>query len=116
MSTTPPNPNDKNQPKKPAGPTPGANNPGANKPTGPTPNANKPGGTPSQPQKPGATPAKPGATPARPVAAGGKPAPQPARKPAPKQKHTHIDANTRQLGTKFVDLGFMDDAQLEAIY
>jgi type IV pilus assembly protein PilB len=80
MSSTPPNPNDKN-PKKPAG----------------------------QPAKPGATPAKPGAA--------GKPAAGPAKRPAaPKPKHTHIDPNTRQLGEKLKDLGFVDEAQLEAVY
>jgi type IV pilus assembly protein PilB len=38
------------------------------------------------------------------------------KKAAPKAKHTHIDANTKQLGQKFIDLGFMDEAQLESIY
>jgi type IV pilus assembly protein PilB len=109
-------PNDKNDkipPKKPAvnPPVPGAKPPAA---------AN---GTP--PAKPGATPAKPGATPPAkpgapagkaPAAGGGKPAPTPAKKAPPKVKHSHIDANTRQLGQKFVDLGFMDEAQLESIY
>jgi type IV pilus assembly protein PilB len=108
MSTTPPSPNDKNPPKKPAAPNATAKPaaPPAGKPAGPT----KPGGPPAAG---GAKPAAPGG--ARPPAAG-KPAPAPARKPAPKPKHAHVDANTKQLGQKFIDLGFLDDAQLEAIY
>ena len=120
MATPPPN-----DPKKPnPGQTPGQK-PGAQPP--------KPGATPpaggAKPQQPGAKPPVPGAKPpvpgakppvpgAKPPAAGGaKPAPAP-KKPAapPKNRFSHIDSNTRQLGQKFVDLGFMDDAQLEAIY
>src|SRR6185312_12487992 len=82
----------------------------------------QPGAKPPAPgQKPG-TPAgqKPG-TPgaAKPPAAGGaKPGSTPAaKKPAPqKNKFAYIDSNTRQLGQKLVDLGFMDDGQLESIY
>jgi len=98
MATPPPN-----DPKKP--------NPGA-KPGVPAP---KPGVPATKPAAAGGG-AKP---PAKPPAPGGaKPAPQPApKKPAPpKNRFAHIDSNTRQLGQKFVDLGFMDDAQLEAIY
>ncbi|WP_449280337.1 GspE/PulE family protein [Limnoglobus roseus] len=29
---------------------------------------------------------------------------------------THVDSNTKQLGQKLVDLGFLDDAQLDSIY
>jgi type IV pilus assembly protein PilB len=105
MSSTPPNPNDKNQPRKPADPN---ARPAAGQPNKPTPSGqgqpNKPGG-PAQPAKPGAKPA-----------AGARPAPAAVKKPAAKPKHTHIDSNTRQLGQKFIDLGFMDDAQLEALY
>src|SRR5262245_61985619 len=119
MATTPPNPNDKNQPqKKPAGQNPGASNPaggagqGGQKPTGQQ-------GQPAQQPKPAAPGAKPpiAGGPAKPGAAGGgKPGGTPAKKPAPKPRHTHIDANTKQLGQKFIDLGFMDDAQLESMY
>jgi type IV pilus assembly protein PilB len=119
MSTTPPSPNDKNQPKKPGvNPNPTGKSGG----TG----GSSSGGTGGQAGKPGASgnPAKPagaGGTPAKPAAAGssggsGKPSPAPQKKAAPKAKHTHIDANTKQLGQKFIDLGFMDDAQLESIY
>jgi type IV pilus assembly protein PilB len=97
MSTTPPN--DRN-PKKPGNPAGGAgNNPGQK------PAANNP-------QQQG----KPAAGPNANKPAANKPGAQPAKKPAAKPKYSHIDANTRQLGQKFVDLGFMDDAQLEAIY
>ena len=58
----------------------------------------------------------PNAAGGKPPAGGGKPAPTPPKKAPPKNKHAHIDANTRQLGQKFVDLGFMDEAQLESIY
>jgi type IV pilus assembly protein PilB len=139
MSTMPPNPNDKNQPAKkpnPAGGNPAGNgatpNPSASqKPTANNPaQQGKPGGVPAP--KPGATPAgkpatpnankpatpganKPG-TPTTGAAGAAKPGATPAKKPAAKPKHSHIDANTRQLGQKFVDLGFMDEGQLESIY
>jgi len=83
------------QPNKSVPPT-GANAP---KPGAPTPKPN--------PAASGGKPASPG---------GSKPAPTPPKKAPPKNKHAHIDANTRQLGQKFVDLGFMDEAQLESIY
>jgi type IV pilus assembly protein PilB len=118
MATTPPNPNDKNQPpKKPANP---ATNPNAaQKPAAGGTGGASGGSSPSKPGGPKPNPAAgkaagPGA--GKPAAGGGKPA-TPAKKPAPaKNKFAHIDANTRQLGQKFVDLGFMDDAQLESIY
>jgi type IV pilus assembly protein PilB len=94
MATIPPSANDKNQPaRKPAAPA------AAVKPAV------------------GATGGKPPVTPT----AGAKPTvgarPAAVKKPAPpKNKFAHIDANTRQLGQKFVDLGFMDDAQLESLY
>ncbi len=103
MSSTPPNPNDKNQPPKKPAPQSG------------TPPAGQ------KPAVPGAKPASAGG-PARPTVPGAKPAagagkPAPVKKPTPsKAKHTHIDGNTKQLGQKFVDLGFMDEVQLEAIY
>src|SRR6478752_4676499 len=75
---------------------------------------------PTPPQQPGAKPngaapqagAKPSQTPAKP----GGSAPVP-KKPAPtKNKFALIDTGTRQLGQKLVDLGYLDDAQLESIY
>jgi len=123
MSTVPPNPNDKNQPpKKPAAPNPNAQNPTAPKPAG---ESSSPGAAAQQPKPGPAKPATPGAKPpasgagvpstAKPGAAG-KTGGTPANKPASKPKHAHVDANTKQLGQKFIDLGFMDDAQLESIY
>ena len=90
-----------NNPKKPT--PPGAKpNPAGNG-TGPKPP------TPGGPKPPAAAGPKPPAKP------GGQPTP--AKKPAPpKNRFAHIDANTRQLGQKFIDLGFMDEAQLEALY
>lgn len=88
--------------------------------TPPTPNQpNKPSGTPAPGQKAAAPGQKP------PVAANGqkpsapppsKPAPPPVKKPAVKNRLAHVDATTRQLGQKLVDLGYLDDAQLESIY
>jgi type IV pilus assembly protein PilB len=130
MSTTP------NDPKKPAQPAPGAKPPAAGNGQQP-PTKPAAGPKPGQPQQGAARPAgqpapKPAASPqagAKPPAAGPKPAGQgpaaggakpatpPARKPAPpKNRFAHIDANTRQLGQKLVDLGFLDEAQLEGIY
>jgi type IV pilus assembly protein PilB len=120
MSTVPPTPND---PKKPAPPaakpgTPAANG-GAPKPgvpAGQRPTA--PGGTPKPGVPAGQRPAAPGG--AKPgVPAGPKPAaaPQPAsKKPPQRPKFAHVDTGTRQLGQKLTDLGYVDDAQLEAIY
>jgi type IV pilus assembly protein PilB len=131
MAPIPPNPNDKNQPAKkpaPAGGNPAGNGATPNPAAGQKPTANNPGQRPGQPVRPGGAPSPkpgtPGAGAGKPgtpgagkpgTPAAGKPAPQPAKKPA-KPRHSHIDANTRQLGQKFVDLGFMDEAQLEAIY
>jgi len=120
MATTPPNPNDKNQPKKPAGQNPGAPNPSSGQGSGQKPAAQQ--GQPAQQPKPAASkPAAPGAKPGAQGGAGAgagaaKPGATPAKKPAPKPKHAHVDANTKQLGQKFIDLGFMDDAQLESMY
>ena len=45
------------------------------------------------------------------------PKPAPAPKPAPpKNKYAHIDNPSKQLGQKLVDLGFLDDGQLEDLY
>jgi type IV pilus assembly protein PilB len=75
----------------------------------PAPQQQKPGAKPGQPQ-PGARPngaQQPGSKPG-----GG----QPARPTPSRNRFAHIDASTRQLGQKLVDLGYMDDAQLENIY
>ena len=116
MATTPPTPN---QPKKPAGTPPVA---GA-KPAVP----GQPGAKPAVPGQPGQKPANPAAQ--RPAVPGQKPAvpgqkptgpkppAPPVKKPAPpKNKFSHVDATTKQLGQKLVDLGYLDDAQLESIY
>lgn len=90
---TPPNPNNPNPPKKPA----------------------TPGGTPAKPPTgklvssgTGKPPAKPPA-PASAGAAGGKPSPKPAPKKA-------INPVARKLGQILVDLGFIDEAQLEQLF
>ena len=141
---TPNQPNNPNQPKKPAEktgdtankptaggngqPTPGAKpnqsagQTGAQKPT-PNPSSAKtppmgaPAGKPAV-SKPGSTPApKPGAG-SGPASGQGSKAPQPpAKKAQPaKNRFSHIDANTLQLARKIEDLGFLDGAQIEAIY
>ncbi|MDB5306385.1 MAG: epsE [Gemmataceae bacterium] len=114
MSTpTPNNPNGQNPPKKPGAPA--SAQPGQ-KPAAAGNGAPKPG----QPQPAAAKPAAPGQkTPAAgtpPV--GPKPAPKPApKKPAStKNRFAYIDSNTRQLGQKMVDLGVLDDTQLESVY
>jgi len=105
-----------NDPKKPAAAQPGNAKPGqpAPKPAaGPGQAAAKvpaPGGGASN------RPAAPGGKPNGP-AAGNKPSAPPPKKPAPpRNRFAHVDSNTRQLGQKLVDLGYMDDAQLESIY
>ena len=125
------------KPTPPAG-TPAAKPPGTPPQAGakpPTPTGTpgaKPAGTPAQagakPPAPGAVkpPAAGTGTPAKPAVAGaGTPAKPPtptppkpaASKPAPqKAKHTHVDSGTRQLGQKLVDLGYLDDVQLDSVY
>jgi len=98
-------------PPKPAGPVP-AKAPGL-------PAAQKPPAPPQQPAKApapvtGQNPSQPAAKPGVPSA---KPAAAPLKKPAPpKNRFSHVDANTKQLGQKLIDLGTLDDAQLEGIY
>jgi type IV pilus assembly protein PilB len=119
MATTPPN--DKLPQKKPAqGVPPQAGKPapaqGSGQPARPA------GSVPAKPGVPPAKPASPTGQAARPAAPAGqakpaaKPAAPPPKKPAAKARFSYIDSNTRQLGQKFVDLGFMDEVQLEAIY
>src|SRR5262245_12115659 len=43
-------------------------------------------------------------------AGSGKPA------PAPKKNLSHVDNPTRQLGQKLVDLGYLDEPQLDELY
>ena len=46
-----------------------------------------------------------------------KPLPKPAPKPVPaRNRFAHVDSSSKQLGQKLVDLGFLDDLQLEDIY
>ncbi|HXE55687.1 MAG TPA: hypothetical protein VN541_21870, partial [Tepidisphaeraceae bacterium] len=102
-----PTPNDPKKPTPPnAGAKPAAN--GGQPAKSPTPA----GGTPKLPNGAAKPPASAGAKPP----AGGVPKPPPKKAPPPKNRFSHIDANTRQLGQKLVDLGFLDDAQLESIY
>jgi type IV pilus assembly protein PilB len=91
---TPPNPGNPN-PKKPAAP-------GAPPPTGKLVSAG--------PNKPPAK--KPPAPPAAGGAAGGKPPPKQPAKPAKKP----VSAGARKLGQVLVDLGFIDEAQLEQLF
>jgi type IV pilus assembly protein PilB len=119
MATTPPTPN---QPNKPAGTPPAAGArpavPGqpAAKPAAPGAPGQKPANPAAQrPAVPGQKPPVPGQKPTTP--AGQKPPAPPVKKPAPpKNKFAHVDATTKQLGQKLVDLGYLDDAQLESIY
>jgi type IV pilus assembly protein PilB len=99
MSTTPPNPN---QPNKPAG------TPAGQKPANP---AGQKAAAPAQKPATAANGQKPAAPPPP-----SKPAPPPMKKPPVKNRFAHVDATTRQLGQKLVDLGYLDDAQLESIY
>ena len=121
---TPPNPANPNPPKKPAAPgqtpaKPATPNPAA-KPgtTPPTGKLVSSGGNPAKPA--GSSPAKPAAgQPAakQPAGAAPKPAAKPAAKPAtpaptPKKQ---VSAGTRKLAQVLVDLGFIDEAQMEQI-
>ena len=115
MATTPPTPN---QPQKPTGTPPAA---GQKPPVAPgqkpaVPPGQKPANPAGQkPVAPGQKPPVAGQKPTAPQAP--KPAPPPVKKPAPpKNKFLHVDATTRQLGQKLVDLGYLDDGQLESIY
>lgn len=125
--STPTPPNDPKKPASPVKPPVKAPQPtsGAKPPTAPQPGAKptapatKP---PAPPVKEGA--AKPQASPQKPTSpqagakpAAPKPAAQPVKKAAPqKNKHLHVDANTKQLGQKLVDLGYLDDVQLDGVY
>src|SRR5262245_43651092 len=132
---TTPNPNNPNPQKKPAQPGQTPQKPASAAQPGQTPQ--KPAGTP-QPkpaagQKPAAPGAKPaGGAPAKPPASGAKPpaagngaaaAKQPpkpgAKKPAAKEekKPKWMPADgTRKLGQVLIDLGFLDEAQVEQLY
>ncbi len=132
-----PNPND---PKKPANPQakPGIPVSGSGTPRPAGAPQGKPGipvsGSGSaKPGVPGAKPPVPGqARPGVPASGAPKPpvkpgvpsssAPKPPTRPAapPPKKTTnklaHIDNNTRQLGQKLVDLGYLEDSQLDSIF
>jgi type IV pilus assembly protein PilB len=126
MSTV--NPNDPKKPapppqpgQKPAAaggngtPAPKPAVPGAKPPAAAAPGA-KPGAPGAKPPVPGQKPAAPGTPGAKPPAAAKPQAASPKKPAPPKNKFTHVDANSRQLGQKLVDLGFLDDGQLEAVY
>jgi type IV pilus assembly protein PilB len=85
--------------------------PGAPKPATPGVVNKTPAGGTAVPKPAAGAGAKPPAAGSKPVASGSAPRPQPQ-----KPKHTHIDSTSRQLGQKLVDLGYLDDAQLESIY
>jgi type IV pilus assembly protein PilB len=107
MATTPPTPN---QPTKPTGTPPAS---GAKPVPAPGQKPANPAG--QKPVAPGQKPPVAGQKPAAPQ--GQKPAPPPVKKPAPpKNRLTHVDATTRQLGQKLVDLGYLDEGQLESVY
>ncbi len=91
-------------------------------PTPPTPNNPNP---PKKPAVPGQTPAKPGGTPptgklvsAGPTKPAGKPAaPKPQiAKPVAKVAKLQVGSGTRKLGQILVDLGFIDDTQMEQLF
>ncbi|MDW8242557.1 MAG: ATPase, T2SS/T4P/T4SS family [Thermogemmata sp.] len=104
---------DKTPVKKPAA---AGSNPGAAARPATTPVSS--GATAKSPPRPAAAPAT-----ARPASAATAPRPATAR-PAPAarpaaaraNRFAHIDSATRQLGQKLLDLGFLDDAQLESLY
>ncbi|CAN5190671.1 ATPase, T2SS/T4P/T4SS family [soil metagenome] len=110
------------QPGTPPAKPPQAGTPQAKPPATPvtgTPKLPSAGSTPpAAAPKPAVLGAKPPVAGAKPPVTGAKPtAPQPIKKPAPaKNRFTHVDANTKQLGQKLVDLGHLDDAQLESVY
>ncbi|MCZ2343288.1 MAG: Flp pilus assembly complex ATPase component TadA [Bacteroidales bacterium] len=116
------------KPGLPAGtprPTAPAANPGAAKPGLPagTPRPAAPTAKPGQPStapRPGTPTAQRPQAPSanRPTAPQAPAAQRPqAPKPAPaKNRFAHIDKPTKDLGQKLVDLGYLDDAQLESIY
>ena len=67
--------------------------------------------------KPPATGAAKPPVPGLPGPAAAKPASPAPKKPAPpKNRFAHVDSNTRHLGQKLVDLGFLDEGQLESIF
>src|SRR2546430_2156317 len=72
------------------------------------------GPNPNQPKKPNPTPA--GTGPAGSTPTGPKPAAGASGQPAAKNRFAHIDANPRHRGQKLVDLGFIDELQLESVY
>ncbi len=85
----------------------------------------KPNPTPQKPTTPpGTKPPTPtpasGATNPKAPTGGAKPPTKlpgpPVKKPAAKKNLSHIDNPTRQLGQKLVDLGYLDDGQLEELY
>ncbi|HEY2784733.1 MAG TPA: ATPase, T2SS/T4P/T4SS family [Fimbriiglobus sp.] len=77
----------------------------------PKPNPQKPT-TPPGSKPPTPTPTGAGTNPKPP----GKPSGSAAKKPTPRKNLSHVDNPTRQLGQKLVDLGYLDDDQLDDLY
>ncbi|MBA2225965.1 GspE/PulE family protein [Thermogemmata fonticola] len=105
-------PNDKSPAKKPAVPASGTSTRPASTPTAPA--ASKAAAaTPSAPAPPqkASTASKPASAASRPAASA-----RSATAPSARQRFAHIDATTRQLGQKLLDLGLLDEAQLESLY
>jgi len=101
-------PNDKTPAKKPANPTSGATPRSA--PTSTAAASGKAAAAAPSTAARAATTTKSAPTPPR-TAGSPRPAPSSSR-----NRFAHIDANTRQLGQKLLDLGFLDDAQLDSLY
>ena len=101
-------PNDKTPAKKPANPTSGATPRPA--PTSTAAASGKVAAAAPSTAARAATTTKSAPTPPR-TAGSPRPAPSSSR-----NRFAHIDANTRQLGQKLLDLGFLDDAQLDSLY
>jgi len=101
-------PHDKTPAKKPANPVSGATPRPA--PTSPASSSGKAAAAAPSTAARTATTTKSAPTPPRTV---GSPRPAP---PSSRNRFAHIDANTRQLGQKLLDLGLLDDAQLESLY
>jgi len=101
-------PNDKTPAKKPANPTSGATPRSA--PTSTAAASGKVAAAAPSTAARAATTTKSAPTPPR-TAGSPRPAPSSSR-----NRFAHIDANTRQLGQKLLDLGFLDDAQLDSLY
>jgi type IV pilus assembly protein PilB len=77
------------------------------------PAAQRPAGTPAP--KPAGAPPAAGAKPPAAAAPAPKPQPKPQQKPQ-RPKHGHVDSSSKALGQKLVDLGYLDEAQLDLVF